>query len=771
LVKKNLLPLVTFLVLSLAIPLFVTVFETLPSFKYMPVPHWDVWPYPVSQERGTELEKYLLFKISPAFPLLFWRLVTYDYYDGFKWQTTTVSNLIEPPMNSNNATVVFTVELDEVTNDFYLPLPSSEATLSNLTLSPNVKFKLFFDDIAGVCQAQLIGRDLQVNVTYQAACNPLGINEENISLDNIPESIYETYLQLPISLPMEVKLFAQDLINSSFSVFDQILKDVQYMKNNFEYDVDLYERRTQRIISRDWVLTYLEQRKGICLDAATALAVILRCQGIPARVCCGFKPSCVVGDEALYYSMSAHALTEVYLPPYGWVQFDSTPVGELGSLPEDFPPEGSDRNQGSPFYFLRTLTPNTLIRGEQNKIRGLVTTNMEEKISDYVRISLDDREIGTVKTAANGSFTYTFNIPQSEDLRKHILTFESRNATLKQEVRIVARTYLTATSTKRGFFGSSHTVRVVLLDDQGLPLEGQTIKINNYGLSWQTDHEGKAEFSLDLASTIFPEDTSFVVSFDGSDKYLAKIDRICVPAEPNPIVIILVLAGLFYVVHKENLLTTSFILSFRKRKSAEQLRRSPSPIFFKEVLKKTIGSRLRIWFPGIGDSFPAVWGIEDKLLIKCSWECDGEAVSRNKLRGFMNDVPIFERQIDGNKWLDVYHAFDKKGLQKIMVVLYDESDKPLDATEKTLRIVDYREEIIRLYQSFLQGLIERDIDVKDYMTAREILHMFQQAGITSPDTACITDCFEEAEYSSHSVTRRTYETIYLALKELKMNVE
>ncbi len=65
----------------------------------------------------------------------------------------------------------------------------------------------------------------------------------------------------------------------------------------------------------------------MCVQFATAMVVLLRTQGIPARVVAGYG----AGEyNALsgYYTVrmsDAHAWVEVYFPGYGWVPFDPTP--------------------------------------------------------------------------------------------------------------------------------------------------------------------------------------------------------------------------------------------------------------------------------------------------------------------------------------------------------------------------------------------------------------------------------------------------------------
>jgi hypothetical protein len=68
-------------------------------------------------------------------------------------------------------------------------------------------------------------------------------------------------------------------------------------------------------------------KRGFCEQFATAMAVMCRTQGIPARVAVGYG----TGDyNSLtgYYEVKesdAHAWVEVYFPAAGWVPFDPTP--------------------------------------------------------------------------------------------------------------------------------------------------------------------------------------------------------------------------------------------------------------------------------------------------------------------------------------------------------------------------------------------------------------------------------------------------------------
>jgi hypothetical protein len=70
-------------------------------------------------------------------------------------------------------------------------------------------------------------------------------------------------------------------------------------------------------------------KRGFCQQFASAMAVMLRAVGIPARVAVGFtqgKPD--PNDATLWHvhTSDAHAWVEVLFPTYGWLSFEPTPT-------------------------------------------------------------------------------------------------------------------------------------------------------------------------------------------------------------------------------------------------------------------------------------------------------------------------------------------------------------------------------------------------------------------------------------------------------------
>jgi transglutaminase-like putative cysteine protease len=69
-----------------------------------------------------------------------------------------------------------------------------------------------------------------------------------------------------------------------------------------------------------------DTRSGYCQHFAGAMALLLRYNGIPARVAVGFTAGEAEGSGAYLVSTNnAHAWVEAYFPGVGWIDFDPTP--------------------------------------------------------------------------------------------------------------------------------------------------------------------------------------------------------------------------------------------------------------------------------------------------------------------------------------------------------------------------------------------------------------------------------------------------------------
>lgn len=123
----------------------------------------------------------------------------------------------------------------------------------------------------------------------------------------------------------EVIAKAVEVTAGATTAFDKAdrLRDYFTAANGFEYSLQVPAGD-----SGDLLLDFLTLKKGYCEQYATAMAVMLRAVGVPARVAVGFTQG--VPDAAgdyLITSHDAHAWVEVPFDKAGWVEFDPTPLG------------------------------------------------------------------------------------------------------------------------------------------------------------------------------------------------------------------------------------------------------------------------------------------------------------------------------------------------------------------------------------------------------------------------------------------------------------
>ena len=140
-----------------------------------------------------------------------------------------------------------------------------------------------------------------------------------------PPAIHNTYLQLPPLDPRIAKL-AEQITAHAETPYDKAANIERYLRTSFGYTLDL--RGTPQ---RDPLAYFLfVRRAGHCEYFASAMTVMLRTLGIPARNVNGFLPGEYndVGGDFIVRASDAHSWVEVYFPGHGWITFDPTPPAE-----------------------------------------------------------------------------------------------------------------------------------------------------------------------------------------------------------------------------------------------------------------------------------------------------------------------------------------------------------------------------------------------------------------------------------------------------------
>ena len=158
---------------------------------------------------------------------------------------------------------------------------------------------------------------------------------------------------------------------------------------------------------------------------------------------------------------------------------------------------------------------------------------------------------------------------------------------------------------------------------------------------------------------------------------------------------------------------------------------------FEQTLIRDIKVQIFISFPQIKNGYPDVWGIGDELVVyfEDSWQ------NRDEIR----------------------MTFDNKGVYSIKV-----SEGTDSITNRDIRIVDYREEVIANGKLLLKEF-SKSIEIDDKMTLREILFLMKSK-LTNMKYLILDEIFtilEKAVYSLSDIKRDDYELFYMCIQKFK----
>lgn len=138
-------------------------------------------------------------------------------------------------------------------------------------------------------------------------------------------NVEEKYLQLPLELSPNIKEMADAITRGIDTPYLKAIAIRDHLRSNYTYATDV------PIVPfhKEFVEYFLfEEKQGYCTYFATALAIMLRTQNIPARYIEGYVLPSKINSEGLYEvrQKNAHAWVEAYFPEMGWITIEATPA-------------------------------------------------------------------------------------------------------------------------------------------------------------------------------------------------------------------------------------------------------------------------------------------------------------------------------------------------------------------------------------------------------------------------------------------------------------
>jgi transglutaminase-like putative cysteine protease len=178
-------------------------------------------------------------------------------------------------------------------------------------------------------------------------------------LEDVPPALLGRYTALPDSVPERVRELAEELVTNhsplatDLNPYDQARAIEQFLRQyTYTLEVELPPAGADVV---DYFL--FDAQEGYCDYYASAMVVLARSVGLPARLATGFLPQPPdANDEQTIRQINGHSWAEIYFAGFGWIEFEptaaftsthaslstlhsplSTPSGQLP--PQNGPPE------------------------------------------------------------------------------------------------------------------------------------------------------------------------------------------------------------------------------------------------------------------------------------------------------------------------------------------------------------------------------------------------------------------------------------------------
>jgi transglutaminase-like putative cysteine protease len=260
---------------------------------------------------------------------VYWQAIAYDTYENGGWQ---IAEDVETRLH--------------FPDDGPLPLPQTRAreavdqVVQNYI--PNSSFIYAAPELVGSDKQMFVEstRDEQDNElltsarsryilrqgeTYDVTSHLSTADAESLRLAGpaYPEWVTDRYLQVPETVTDETKALAAELAAPYDNPFDKTIAVRDHLRNTITYN-DQIEAPPDDVEPIHHIL--FDTQEGYCNYYASAMAMMLRSEGVPSRVVSGYAQGEFDEESSSYRvrASNAHTWVEVYFPQYGWIQFEPT---------------------------------------------------------------------------------------------------------------------------------------------------------------------------------------------------------------------------------------------------------------------------------------------------------------------------------------------------------------------------------------------------------------------------------------------------------------
>lgn len=295
---------------------------------------------------------------APEGPRYYWRSTVYDNYDFDTWEWTHRRTVRAYTDNSGLQISIGAMASGARTNvDQHVTMLIRASNLVYAAPQP-VRFGLpveieldCVDDFSNTCVNNHLPSDIAIvqpretlrrgdTYTITSSVNVASASMLRQAGQSYPDWVLRLYLQGIPDVSPAVRELAMQIVTQAGAQtpYDKAKAIERWLRTNITYKESI-PAPTHSVDPIEWFL--LVQKEGYCNYYATAMVLMLRTQGVPARMAAGFAQGTWDPDRQTYLvrERDAHTWVEVYFPGYGWVEFEPTADEAPLERPDDQTPQ------------------------------------------------------------------------------------------------------------------------------------------------------------------------------------------------------------------------------------------------------------------------------------------------------------------------------------------------------------------------------------------------------------------------------------------------
>ena len=284
---------------------------------------------PIKRDRSVVMRVELPDRQAHEVGRFYLRGLAFDRYDGRSW----ANQLSHRRSLSEDSPETFTLRWSQS----HKPSPHGPALRQHIQLEPldtpvlfaapfaesiNGRFPAIQADVTG---ALYLPFPSSTRIEYSAVSRSNTVAPADLQPrpTAYPELFIRHFLQMPVQSE-RIAALARDVAESKQTMYEKAVAIQDHLASHYRYSLDAPLAAQAHPLEE-----FLFDRKtGYCEHYATAMVMMLRAIGIPARLVTGFLATewNEYGNYYVVRQQDAHAWVEVHLPHSGWVMMDPTPA-------------------------------------------------------------------------------------------------------------------------------------------------------------------------------------------------------------------------------------------------------------------------------------------------------------------------------------------------------------------------------------------------------------------------------------------------------------